>query len=432
MRPSLSKEALHVTDKSLQNRIDQAEKTCAEERWIHAGEQFIAIAGDLKASDPRSYAIAIVKAAACFECGSQHKDCAEAYMAAASEGYRNNSNPQETGELYARAASAYMKNHQYFQAGTAYRTAAKCFEKLSGTVSIEDAIPPLPMAASSFHMAGSCNDASTHAYIKADEVGWAAGSAWLAGVISLQTQYGNYPSIGTCDSLCRALLLTARGYKTLVPASLRNSLPLTEEERRDELNPLDFTLEQIENHFVGSHRETEAIKAAQIARGETRFKYESATHATIRKLRYKSNFYQDLFGELKRASNRREASECYVKIQEIEQQIAWESSSYLGWFGRSVWRLTCGYGENIARWTAVSFALFTVFTGLYYLGNLIKPVTSIVDYPYFSVITLTSLGYGDIQPNGALGKIVACLEIVTGLIMFGLLITFFSKRIVRD
>jgi Ion channel len=44
---------------------------------------------------------------------------------------------------------------------------------------------------------------------------------------------------------------------------------------------------------------------------------------------------------------------------------------------------------------------------------------------------LQALGYGDIHPVGIAGKAMACIEIVSGLVMFGILLTFISSRFQR-
>ena len=50
---------------------------------------------------------------------------------------------------------------------------------------------------------------------------------------------------------------------------------------------------------------------------------------------------------------------------------------------------------------------------------------------YFSVVTLTTLGYGDITPRGPLAQMVVLLEVVTGYIMLGGLLSVFSNKISR-
>ncbi len=66
--------------------------------------------------------------------------------------------------------------------------------------------------------------------------------------------------------------------------------------------------------------------------------------------------------------------------------------------------------------------LFWTFGGL----SATPPVTSFRDCLYFSVVTFTSLGYGDISPVHY-GRLLACLEVVTGLSFMGLVVAKLSS-----
>jgi len=52
----------------------------------------------------------------------------------------------------------------------------------------------------------------------------------------------------------------------------------------------------------------------------------------------------------------------------------------------------------------------------------------IIDRIYFSVVTITTLGYGDIVPLSGLAKILVALESVTGLIIAGLFLNALSHQ----
>lgn len=71
------------------------------------------------------------------------------------------------------------------------------------------------------------------------------------------------------------------------------------------------------------------------------------------------------------------------------------------------------------------------FAVIYRLFKLIEPANHWFDYIYFSIVTFTSLGYGDIHPVGLWGKLIACTEITFGLIMFGILLTLIGNRLER-
>jgi hypothetical protein len=97
-----------------------------------------------------------------------------------------------------------------------------------------------------------------------------------------------------------------------------------------------------------------------------------------------------------------------------------------------IWAKTSGYGESLFRWAFTCVAVLLSFSLFYAAFGLVEPVKHWFDYFYFSVVTFTSLGYGDIHPVGVAGKATACIEIVSGLVMFGILLTFISSRFQRS
>jgi len=61
---------------------------------------------------------------------------------------------------------------------------------------------------------------------------------------------------------------------------------------------------------------------------------------------------------------------------------------------------------------------------LTYRNEVIEPnATGLLNSLYFSFITATTLGYGDIAPTGAFSKFFAALEVVIGLIIWGVVIS---------
>ena len=64
------------------------------------------------------------------------------------------------------------------------------------------------------------------------------------------------------------------------------------------------------------------------------------------------------------------------------------------------------------------------------LGSLTPEVWSFGDFLYFSVITQTTVGYGDILPNSTLVRIIVMLQIVIGLaiVTFAINVIFTAQR----
>jgi voltage-gated potassium channel Kch len=47
------------------------------------------------------------------------------------------------------------------------------------------------------------------------------------------------------------------------------------------------------------------------------------------------------------------------------------------------------------------------------------------------VVTLTTLGYGDVIPASAGGQVIAMVEVVTGYVMLGGLLSILSNKMAR-
>jgi|GEM_PF-687319 hypothetical protein len=97
--------------------------------------------------------------------------------------------------------------------------------------------------------------------------------------------------------------------------------------------------------------------------------------------------------------------------------------------------LTCKYGTDWKRpiilWV---FMVNIVFPILYYstqsvYGNGV-PLTSFLAYEYFSIVTATTLGYGDLHPLG-IGRVIASIEAIFGMFMWAVFLTVFARKYMR-
>ena len=97
-----------------------------------------------------------------------------------------------------------------------------------------------------------------------------------------------------------------------------------------------------------------------------------------------------------------------------------------------VWRITSDCGRSFTRWglwtafIALVFAFIYPHVGIDY-GNHETPLSPF----YFSVVTLTTLGYGDVQPASVSGQIVAMIEVIIGYVMLGGLLSIVSNKMAR-
>ncbi len=110
---------------------------------------------------------------------------------------------------------------------------------------------------------------------------------------------------------------------------------------------------------------------------------------------------------------------------------------HLRWiFNISIEKL-CGYGEHYWR-VAIWMGLLILFYGLIYLwlGPTYfsgRGINDLFDYFYFSIVTFTTLGFGDVQPgsNTAILRSLAASEAIIGAGLMALFIVVLARRLVR-
>jgi hypothetical protein len=87
------------------------------------------------------------------------------------------------------------------------------------------------------------------------------------------------------------------------------------------------------------------------------------------------------------------------------------------------------------RWLIVgAIAALVIFASMYMVGATYgwglkqgtEPVTDFWSCLYFSIVTFTSLGFGDLRPVGY-GRMLASLEVIVGLTVFGLAVAKLSS-----
>lgn len=89
-------------------------------------------------------------------------------------------------------------------------------------------------------------------------------------------------------------------------------------------------------------------------------------------------------------------------------------------------------------WHILVFVAVVIFFGIAYtlftpmghgIGQNLKPLSDITFFTgiYFSIITISSLGYGDIHPMG-ISKALICVEVLFGLAMIGTMIAKVTSR----
>ena len=97
-----------------------------------------------------------------------------------------------------------------------------------------------------------------------------------------------------------------------------------------------------------------------------------------------------------------------------------------------LWWVTSDCGRSFLRWGLWTALFALLFGGAYSLveidyGAHETPISSV----YFSIVTLTTLGYGDVLPASQAAQLVVIVEVVLGYVMLGGLLSIFATKMGR-
>ncbi|MEZ4861917.1 MAG: potassium channel family protein [Caldilineaceae bacterium] len=95
-------------------------------------------------------------------------------------------------------------------------------------------------------------------------------------------------------------------------------------------------------------------------------------------------------------------------------------------FGRALWRLLIMLGRDPQFVRLLGVVVLLLASGAHIYHSL--EGWSYLDALYFTVITLTTVGYGDFSPHTTLGKLFSMLYIVLGLGVLGALIAMITEK----
>ncbi|WP_319408811.1 pentapeptide repeat-containing protein [uncultured Desulfosarcina sp.] len=100
-----------------------------------------------------------------------------------------------------------------------------------------------------------------------------------------------------------------------------------------------------------------------------------------------------------------------------------------------LWLFISDCGQSFFRWTIVSLIICLIFGFIY--SNITESfilsgerTRSVFSFYYYSVVTFTTLGFGDIVPNNMWSEIVVTIEVILGYIMLGGLISIFATKLI--
>lgn len=127
----------------------------------------------------------------------------------------------------------------------------------------------------------------------------------------------------------------------------------------------------------------------------------------------------------------------YTRKMECRQEAFLYQRKYANFLEYKFMEITSHYGTNLSSW-AMTTLIFALTMALAYAGAdlLVEPAMRTVptgshwfDYFYLSVVTLTTVGFGDIVAVSVLGKILVIFEAFFGFLMLGIFINMLQKRL---
>ncbi|HGE70937.1 TPA: hypothetical protein ENX78_08890 [Candidatus Poribacteria bacterium] len=169
----------------------------------------------------------------------------------------------------------------------------------------------------------------------------------------------------------------------------------------------------------------------------------SVSKVTFGKLKLRSYSITD-FSEFNTATIMDSSSNPYLKryIDDEQWIRSWRERKHKFWF--ILWEITSHCGRSFSLWAMWSAFFAILFAFIYYFGfgeqhfsyNVQKMIAegrhpNFWSYLYYSVVTFTTLGFGDIVPTTNIARLVVGTEVILGYIMLGGLISIFANKLAR-
>ncbi|MDD3626563.1 MAG: potassium channel family protein, partial [bacterium] len=126
----------------------------------------------------------------------------------------------------------------------------------------------------------------------------------------------------------------------------------------------------------------------------------------------------------------------YSRERLMNERVLFLEKKYFKWFGSILNHYLSGFGEFPLLVLCWWFGIICLFGFIFWKsrglvfdnGNL---VSDLLNSFYFSIVTFTTLGFGDIHPESILVKILASTEALIGAFMMALFVVTFSRKMLR-
>ncbi len=108
-------------------------------------------------------------------------------------------------------------------------------------------------------------------------------------------------------------------------------------------------------------------------------------------------------------------------------------SSRMAGYVYYIWWFTSDCGRSVGRWLGIIGFLALLFAGLYTQVDISYGMHEESWFMplYFSIVTMTTLGYGDVLPASTAAQIISMVQVMISYIMLGGLLSIFSNKLAR-
>ena len=125
----------------------------------------------------------------------------------------------------------------------------------------------------------------------------------------------------------------------------------------------------------------------------------------------------------------------FLKQEQFIQQCRESFPKWLFW----LWWIVADFGRSGRRWVATGVILILLFAhAFFWPGYVGKPLVTMqpsilkhspVTELYYSVVTFSTLGFGDVTPIHWLGQLLVIFEVLAGYIYLGILVSYVAASL---
>lgn len=186
------------------------------------------------------------------------------------------------------------------------------------------------------------------------------------------------------------------------------------------IDPLSFSecLDEQKHQNIGVHLYQTLLKNS---RDEDQIQFERDARFLF--LRWKR--FQDAYQISRIWKNR--------QVKDRKTEFTYRVISYLL---QLLWEKLCGSGVRIRYFIRTVIFVIAIFSSINFCfrvefgivsGDI--PITNFIESIYFTTISLTTLGYGDLVPTTNSGRLFAAFQSVVGFVLFAILASMLFRRV---